>query len=138
RDDLEDYYEDLAERREEYLEDRQDYLEDLADRREDAIEDYYDRLPKAYRHHAWRPPLAVAPGYGLPVPSYGYRYAPYAVRPYPGPLGYAYGGYGLGRVAPYYGYGGSAPYGYGPYGPLRRGGIDIPFGFGLGGLSIRW
>ncbi|WP_169975170.1 hypothetical protein [Tautonia rosea] len=28
-----------------------------------------------------------------------------------------------------------APYGYG-YRPL--GGIDIPFGFGLGGLSIRW
>lgn len=130
-DDLEDDFEDLAERREEYL-------EDLADRREDDLEDWYDHQHHGFgQHRAFRPPFAPPRAYVAPVPPLGYgaygyapSLAPYPLRPYsPGPgapLGYGYGGYG---------FGGYAPYGYG-FGP--RGGIDIPFGLGLGGLSIRW
>src|SRR5690606_19181534 len=136
-DDLEDYYEELAERREEYLEDRQEYFEELAERRQEYLEDYYDDLPRRYRHHSWRPSY-VAPGYyGLPGYGYGYGYnygyAPYLPRPvYPhygfrGPIGYGY---------PPYGYGGFPRYGYG-YGFGPRGGVDIPL-FGLGGISVRW
>jgi hypothetical protein len=135
-DDLEDYYEELAER-------RQEYLEDLAERREDALEDFYDDDHRRFRRHrAYRPPFAPPPAYGVPGPAYGLGgygygrpYLPSPVLPRHGlgaPLGLGYGpppGYGG------YGFRGPVPYGYG-FGP--RGGIDIPFGLGLGGLSIRW
>lgn len=77
-------------------------------------------LSEAYRAQAYRD---AARSY-LPQPAAplvrGVPVAPGAVPPY-GPVPFNP----------------VAPYGYG-YSPRPLGGIDIPFGFGLGGLSIRW
>jgi len=120
-DDLEDYYEDLRERRE-------DYYDDLRERREDYyddLEDYYEDAAKARRKfykrhgiHRFPPPAPVVP------PAYGPAYPPAPVYPpaYVVPRTHRV------PVAPYPIYG--APY--------RRGGgvyIGGPLG---GGIRIGW
>jgi hypothetical protein len=77
-------------------------------------------LSEAYRAQAYRNAArSYLPRPAAPIAG-GVPIAPGAMNPY-GPV----------PVSPV------SPYGYG-YGARPLGGIDIPFGFGLGGLSIRW
>ncbi|MEW4567788.1 hypothetical protein AB1L88_07965 [Tautonia sp. JC769] len=130
--------------------DREAALRELEARRAEYL-DALQRAEELERRQAYRPPY-VNPytRYGAQpfVLSEAYRAQAYrdATRAYlPRPAAPIVGGVpiGPGALNPYgpvpaspvapYGY----DYGYG-YGARPPGGIDIPFGFGLGGLSIRW
>lgn len=82
-DDLEDYYEELRERREEYLEDlkdrREDYLDELEDRREDYLDDLEDRYDDDYLYPNYRVGRAQQFDY-LNRRGFDRRYAAYPYR----------------------------------------------------------
>lgn len=126
--------------------------------------EYLDALQRAEqrdRREVARPSFVDPRSFVDPLPPYGsggirgttayggalnptlnprpYVLRPNSPTPFAGPIGRPGIGYGPGAysamppVGPGFGYGPGYGYGYG-----APGGIDIPFGFGLGGLSIRW